>query len=634
VAVVVLVTLCFVLCGQACSSNPEDPKPPSATLLNGQSDPSDFVTPDDVDVDLYLDNKSLDVLTIQESAHQPRNRIPGDAALLFWEFEDTPGHVIATGAMVDPRLSTTEFDANGVANPINGAPMSSALFSVTLPNIGGTFRLYDAPPGAQGLHTQSLWGGVQIAFAYIKKIAQRFWSKIFPPGQTHKPNDTGSVGVQTEKKATACGTFSLLVVGDGYTKNEQQKFHADVKAALSSIAAIPKYSDHWNAFNVYTMEMVSQDSGITDPGLTDPNNAANNKPAVTRNTALGVSFGTGDGRRCTVPRPGIPAAAATQLAQGKTVSNADVTVIIANTSEYAGCAIPSQSLITQSANSDASRVLAHELGHALFKLADEYEYGTCSNTDGINVASNLNALPWQQMVNTTQIPTTSGGSDTVGAFEGANYCKTGEWRPSPTCLMKELASPFCPVCACQFDKTVISRQQSQGCGTVDKLPDMCNPPKDAGPDADASNDAGDGDAGGGKKTEFVGYDSCKGRADGVYCSQLSDYGAIVCKSESIAYGVQCPSPQKCTGPNGPGSSLQCNGQSVGGGGDAGGGGDGGGPPPNPDSCGSRADGIYCSTLTPTSALLCKGGSIAGGYQCPTNQTCKGPNGPGTAIVCQ
>jgi Zn-dependent metalloprotease len=52
-------------------------------------------------------------------------------------------------------------------------------------------------------------------------------------------------------------------------------------------------------------------------------------------------------------------------------------------------------------------------------------------------------------------------------------------------------------------------------------------------------------------------DSCQGRADGVYCSEIADFSSIVCKNQAIASGQQCPSPQKCVGPNGPGTTIQC-----------------------------------------------------------------------------
>ncbi len=52
-------------------------------------------------------------------------------------------------------------------------------------------------------------------------------------------------------------------------------------------------------------------------------------------------------------------------------------------------------------------------------------------------------------------------------------------------------------------------------------------------------------------------DSCMGKADGLYCSQLVDYSAYQCTGGTISGGQQCGSG-KCTGPNGPGAMIVCN----------------------------------------------------------------------------
>jgi hypothetical protein len=114
-------------------------------------------------------------------------------------------------------------------------------------------------------------------------------------------------------------------------------------------------------------------------------------------------------------------------------------------------------------------------------------------------------------------------------------------------------------------------------------------------------------------------DSCAGRADGVYCSQLAPYGAFACKNQDA---LQCPAFAQCIGPNGPGIGVQCEGEA---------------PPPDggaPDSCAGRPDGLYCSVVAPYAAYKCVGGSIAGGQQCPSGKLCKGPNGSGSMIACQ
>ncbi len=79
----------------------------------------------------------------------------------------------------------------------------------------------------------------------------------------------------------------------------------------------------------------------------------------------------------------------------------------------------------------------------------------------------------------------------------------------------------------------------------------------------------------GSPTDHERRDSCAGKADGVYCSELTPIGAYVCQSETIASGQQCAPAQRCIGPNGPGDTIQCS-DDMGQGGGSPGSGDGAG----------------------------------------------------------
>ncbi len=52
-------------------------------------------------------------------------------------------------------------------------------------------------------------------------------------------------------------------------------------------------------------------------------------------------------------------------------------------------------------------------------------------------------------------------------------------------------------------------------------------------------------------------DSCADKPNGLYCSTLAPYGAYQCNAGVVAGGQQCSSGQKCVGPNGGGSTIQC-----------------------------------------------------------------------------
>lgn len=85
----------------------------------------------------------------------------------------------------------------------------------------------------------------------------------------------------------------------------------------------------------------------------------------------------------------------------------------------------------------------HELGHALFALADEYdEYeGAIPDEERWEVAisPNLTLQPsnarWRTILSTPPV-------------QGGGYYKDGVWRPQQSCRMRESRSElFCPVCA-------------------------------------------------------------------------------------------------------------------------------------------------------------------------------------------
>lgn len=181
-------------------------------------------------------------------------------------------------------------------------------------------------------------------------------------------------------------------------------------------------------------------------------------------------------------------------------------------------------------------------------------------------------------------------------------------------------------CYCELPDGGVQQPDQMQCCAPGKQDECCKPCEEAGP---PPSDGGAPSDPTGEPTDPDLFDSCKGRADGIYCSQLSTYSGIQCEGETIALGVHCPNLSKCLGPNGPGAQIQCEGQAP----SNPGGGDGGTDPPLPDSCAGRADGIYCSTLAPYSAYECQGGAILSGHLCPEGKTCKGPNGPG-ALVCQ
>lgn len=89
---------------------------------------------------------------------------------------------------------------------------------------------------------------------------------------------------------------------------------------------------------------------------------------------------------------------------------------------------------------------------------------------------------------------------------------------------------------------------------------QCGLPETSGPSGDGSpTDPTGGPSGdGGPPSNPNLRDSCVGKADGVYCSQLDKAAAIICKDGQIASGQQCIDGKVCAGPNGPGTEIVCS----------------------------------------------------------------------------
>lgn len=100
--------------------------------------------------------------------------------------------------------------------------------------------------------------------------------------------------------------------------------------------------------------------------------------------------------------------------------------------------------------------LAHELGHAIGNLADEYERGsdfTGKVSEAANVTQIINpeSIPWKYWIEPgTPVPTpeTDDYYDQIGLFEGANYYSTGWYRPTMNCIMQGSGTSYvlCKVC--------------------------------------------------------------------------------------------------------------------------------------------------------------------------------------------
>ncbi|MDA5283287.1 M64 family metallopeptidase [Streptomyces sp. NPDC054904] len=237
--------------------------------------------------------------------------------------------------------------------------------------------------------------------------------------------------------------LDVVVVGDGYTADQLDGFHADARAKWAEVEAVEPYATYRSLFNVWTVDAVSAQSGVSG----DPD------PGAVRDTALGSHFWCEDIERLLcVDQPKVDAYVAR-------APEADLVIVLANSAKYGGAGYnePSPTLgyegiSTASAGHPKSgQVAIHETGHSLGKLADEYFYPgvpdyerytgpepTDPNTSTLDaVRMKEQGAKWYRWLGEA-----SPDGGTVGTYEGGGYYATGLNRPTDNSLMRILGKPF------------------------------------------------------------------------------------------------------------------------------------------------------------------------------------------------
>ena len=239
--------------------------------------------------------------------------------------------------------------------------------------------------------------------------------------------------------------LDLVFMGEGFAEDEQDLFAEKVDEAVAALASTAPTSEVMDAFNIWRIDTISAESGIYKPAV----------DAAPRDTFFGMLMLN---RIIQVPFSGRERILEVQ----GLAPDCDNVMVLVNDSEFAGVATMGNVAIATSGHSLSNRVLLHELGHAIGRLADEYECYLCDGTDSdrawpggepdsLNLTASLDVEDgkWAQMILPgTPVPTAPPvAPTTVGLWEGGGYYATGIYRPTQMCCMRVSTFPFCPVCA-------------------------------------------------------------------------------------------------------------------------------------------------------------------------------------------
>jgi hypothetical protein len=237
-----------------------------------------------------------------------------------------------------------------------------------------------------------------------------------------------AIHAQTVTTVISNGTtetrYDIVILGDGYQASEQNTFNQDVNTFLTALFQKAPYNLFADYYNVHTVFRPSIDSGADHPDATPP---------IYVNTAYEATYNFGGTGRCLYIQNtslGLADAALAPATEGRVM-------VMVNDNRYGGCAA---TFACSYNGSSMTEVQAHELGHSLGQLADEYEYSGNTYTGSEPGSVNLTISPTGQKWSIWH------GTQGIGAFEGGGYNQYGLYRPRSNCMMRSLGQALCRVC--------------------------------------------------------------------------------------------------------------------------------------------------------------------------------------------
>ncbi len=287
----------------------------------------------------------------------------------------------------------------------------------------------------------------------------------------------------------------LLVLGDGYTASEADKFVTDARRLTDRLFATSPFRERASDFNVWALTVPSPQSGISRPST-----------GTYRWSALGTRYDIFGSERYALT---LDNRALREIAQ---YAPYEFIEILFNNDTYGGGGIFGQFSTAAAGNEWAEYLFIHEFGHHFAALADEYYTSPVAYQSGqerpepwepnVTALHDPRTLKWRTRVKPdTPLPTpwpkeqfdrfqrdyqkerselraanrpesemnalfrreraftekllgTAANHDRVGAFEGANYQSSGYYRPQMQCIMFDRSERFCQVCSDAIEEII------------------------------------------------------------------------------------------------------------------------------------------------------------------------------------
>lgn len=224
--------------------------------------------------------------------------------------------------------------------------------------------------------------------------------------------------------------INFVILGDGYTAKEQDKFEKDANNFKNYFFNQSPYIFYKNYFNVFIIKVPSPESGVKHPHTA--NDCPDSIPASNPNNYFGSTFDRSGIHRLVA----FTNTAALGRILAKNFPGYDQVVVIANSNNYGGSggAFP-----VATVNVASNEIAVHEIGHSFDNLADEYWPGAGYAAEDANRTQENNPalVKWKAWI----------GTNGIGIYNYGGKAPLSIWyRPHESCKMQYLGYPFCSVC--------------------------------------------------------------------------------------------------------------------------------------------------------------------------------------------
>ena len=147
----------------------------------------------------------------------------------------------------------------------------------------------------------------------------------------------------------------LLLMGDGYTAAEMEKWHRDARRMAETLFAVSPFKEHRQDFNVWAVDTPAEESGVARPS-----------DGVFRRSPLRAAYDAFGSERYVLTFDNK------RLREAASAAPYEFIEIVVNDRKYGGGGIFNLFATVSADNAFTPYVFVHEFGHHFAGLADEY----------------------------------------------------------------------------------------------------------------------------------------------------------------------------------------------------------------------------------------------------------------------